>query len=190
RIEYNCLRFDVIRIIIETSEEMLAEVTRHGLTMEFPGAATTPLMAWVDPDKFHEVLVNLVDNSLKHTREGSIKISAESSADGRSVIVRVKDTGSGMTPSALEQVFQKYARRDLDGSAGSSGMSLGLGLYICAEFMRGMGGDIRVEQTALGKGTTIALVMPVEPAGECLPPKEEGKRVVVLGGEQRPDDRP
>ncbi|MDD5252252.1 MAG: histidine kinase dimerization/phospho-acceptor domain-containing protein, partial [Patescibacteria group bacterium] len=42
RIEYNCLRFDVIRIIIETSEEMLAEVTRHGLTMEFPGAATTP----------------------------------------------------------------------------------------------------------------------------------------------------
>jgi signal transduction histidine kinase len=130
----------------------------HGLTLELLHDAPLPLVA-ADPDKLRQVLVNLVENAVKYSREGRIQVRVGSHYG--SVRFSVEDEGPGIPPSQHERIFEKFYRLDPHMRQGVGGT--GLGLYICRELVEGMHGDIWVE-SAPGEGATFAFELPVAPA--------------------------
>jgi signal transduction histidine kinase len=113
----------------------------------------------VDPDKIREVILNLVDNAIKYTQEGGITIGAK--AEGNSVLIKISDTGAGLTQEEMAKMFKSFSR----GSAGNEFFTegLGLGLYIARQFVDLHKGKIWAESDGKNKGTTFFIVLPVKP---------------------------
>jgi signal transduction histidine kinase len=109
-----------------------------------------------DPDGLRQVLVNLVENAVKYSPDGGrVELQVEE-VDGR-VRFSVRDRGLGIPASEQERIFEKFFRLDPNLSRGVGGT--GLGLYICREIVRRMGGRIRLE-SAPGRGSTFWFELP------------------------------
>ena len=107
-----------------------------------------------DGDKLVEVLKNIIHNAYKFTKDGSISI--EISSEGNYGVVKVRDTGVGMTEAVIKDLFKK---EKVFGGAVTVGGGAGLGLYIAKGFMKLQGGDIMVE-SVIGKGSTFIISLP------------------------------
>lgn len=104
-----------------------------------------------------QVMVNLLDNAMKYSPQGS-PIEIQVATRGGQLEVRVADQGIGIPEDALERVFEKFYRVSRsDGVKGS-----GLGLSICKGLIEAHGGRIRAEQRE-GGGTRIVFTLPLEP---------------------------
>jgi heavy metal sensor kinase len=136
----------------------IAEQRGISLQVQLPQAVT------VRGNRVHlrEVIHNLLDNALKFTPEGG-KVSVELSAPSGSSQIQllVRDTGSGIPPEDLPNVFQRFWRADKSRqrTQSASGGS-GLGLSICQAIVQAYGGDISLASTP-GKGTTVTVTLPV-----------------------------
>jgi signal transduction histidine kinase len=113
---------------------------------------TVPLLD-VDPVRIREVLVNLVANALRHTPAGGA-IDVLATVEGRSVAMVVRDSGVGIEPGLLPQVFDRFAKAP--DSRGS-----GLGLAIARGLVEAHGGTIAVE-SVLGEGSTFRFTLPTD----------------------------
>ncbi|HEX2188655.1 MAG TPA: ATP-binding protein [Longimicrobiaceae bacterium] len=110
-----------------------------------------------DPAKTEQVLLNLVSNAVKFTpRGGSARVSC--GVEGDRVVLRVRDTGSGIPAEKREEIFEPFVQ--LGRSLTHTVDGTGLGLAISRELARGMGGDVRVEDSATGAGSTFVLELP------------------------------
>jgi signal transduction histidine kinase len=139
--------------------EEVVEATRthlpHGLSLQLVHESELPDVA-ADPDKLRQVLVNLVENAVKYSREGRIRLRLASHYGN--VRFSVSDEGPGIPPNQHERIFEKFYRLDPNMTQGVGGT--GLGLYICRELVESMSGDIWVE-SAPGDGATFSFELPV-----------------------------
>jgi CheY-like chemotaxis protein/nitrogen-specific signal transduction histidine kinase len=109
-----------------------------------------------DANRVTQVFSNLIGNALKHTVKGSITYGYRLINDGTDVEFFVTDTGSGIDPNDLENIFGTYVSRDADEQKG-----YGLGLALCKTIVEKMDGTISV-QSKLGEGSTFRFVLPFE----------------------------
>ena len=120
-----------------------------------------------DPGRLQQILLNLIGNSVKFTRNGSITIETERLPQGgdphasHMVEFRVVDTGIGIPEAHLDRVFDDFAT--VDSSFGRDTGGTGLGLGIARRIVHAMGGTIGVESEA-GEGSVFWLQVPLEPA--------------------------
>jgi signal transduction histidine kinase len=114
-----------------------------------------------DPLRLRQIVINLVHNGIKFTPAGGhvLVAAALDSAQDEFVRVRVTDTGSGIGPRQLSQIFERFHPGDPSHTT-TSRKGLGLGLTICRELVRLQHGRIWVENTST-HGTTFAFVLPV-----------------------------
>jgi PAS domain S-box-containing protein len=113
-----------------------------------------------DPDKLRQVLINLIDNAVKYSPDGGrVEVAVEARDGG--VRVAVRDEGIGIAPLEQRRIFGKFYRVDPGLARGVGGT--GLGLYICRELVRRMGGRLSVSSEE-GKGSTFAVDLPVAAA--------------------------
>ena len=118
---------------------------------------TLPLVS-ADPARIGQVLRNLLENARQHTPpDGTITISARAAADA--VEVAVSDTGSGIAPEHLPNVFERFYRADPSRARATGGA--GLGLAIVRQLVEAHGGRVSVRSEA-GTGTTFVLTLPYE----------------------------
>ncbi len=113
-----------------------------------------------DPNRLIQVFVNLIDNALKFTEQGSIRVNV--TRKGKNVRVEVVDTGVGIKKEDIPKVFKKFyqvSRKDLtmQPKAGT-----GLGLSIVREIVSMHGGRVKVESEGQGKGSTFWFTIPLE----------------------------
>lgn len=115
---------------------------------------------WADPNRVHQVLLNLLDNALKFTPEGgAIKVRAGVfEKDPAFVCVSVADTGPGISLEDQEMLFQRLYQKDE--ASPTSRKGLGLGLYICKEIVSRHKGTIWVV-SQIGRGSTFSFTLPV-----------------------------
>ncbi|OGO37062.1 MAG: hypothetical protein A2W35_11845 [Chloroflexi bacterium RBG_16_57_11] len=109
-----------------------------------------------DQEKIKQILLNLMSNAAKFTHEGSITIKARS--EGNTLIVSVADTGIGISPQAMERVFEEFQQADTSTTREYGGT--GLGLSISRSLARLLGGDLTVESVE-GQGSTFTLAVPL-----------------------------
>jgi PAS domain S-box-containing protein len=112
-----------------------------------------------DEERTRQVLQNLVDNAIKYSPSGG-RIDVTVAPVGEWLRFTVRDQGLGIPLGEQERIFEKFYRLDPDQRRGIGGT--GLGLYICRELVRSMGGRIWVESEP-GRGTTASFELPAEP---------------------------
>ena len=115
------------------------------------------LVAFGDAQKVRQILVNLLTNALKFTEQGTVRIDCLGSPDGRTVEIRVTDTGIGIAPEHVSSIFDPFVQVGRGLSA--PGHGVGLGLAISRDLARAMHGDLTAEST-FGEGSTFTLRLP------------------------------
>jgi len=111
-----------------------------------------------DHDKVSQVLINLVTNAMKFTKKGSITISFRQ--EGDYVITCVTDTGIGIPEGQKELLFKKFSKPASE-SVGTLSAGSGLGLYISKKYVERQGGDIWLEKSTPGVGSTFCFSLPI-----------------------------
>lgn len=115
---------------------------------------------WADRQRLAQVLNNLLDNALRHTRTGGhVRLSAERTAN--EVAFTVSDDGEGIAAEHLRHVFERFYRADSARHRGQGGS--GIGLAIAKALTEAHGGTITVTSPGLGGGTTFTVSVPSQP---------------------------
>jgi signal transduction histidine kinase len=112
-----------------------------------------------DPDKLQQIMLNLLSNAIKFT-EPKGRIDVRCTAGDSTVSVSVTDTGRGISPDQLRQVFEPFVQVDTRYTRSQEGV--GLGLAISRDLARGLGGDLTAAST-VGVGSTFTLTLPRSP---------------------------
>ena len=115
-----------------------------------------------DQDKLIQVVINLISNAVKFTKQGSVTCRVQQSADHCELVVSVIDTGMGVAPADQAKVFEKF--KQVGDTLTNRPLGTGLGLSICKEIVEYHGGRIWVESEP-GQGSTFAFTLPVPPLG-------------------------
>jgi len=128
----------------------------NGTTIRLRAPAKLPRVA-ADPGQLHQVLGNLVENAVKYSpRGGKIELVLEARPD--TIRFAVTDPGLGIPAAEHRRIFEKFYRLDPDMTHGVGGT--GLGLYICRELVRRVGGKIWVDSRE-GEGSTFYVELPL-----------------------------
>jgi signal transduction histidine kinase len=134
------------------------------------------VVAWADPDRVRQILVNLVMNAVKYTPGGG-RVTLECDADGTHAFAHVSDTGPGIPTAKLGKIFEPFVQLTA-GLADHKG-GVGLGLTISRDLALAMGGDLTVEST-VGVGSRFTLVLPLYVAGGQGNGRADGDRRSAL----------
>lgn len=110
-----------------------------------------------DRFKLYEAVANLVDNAIRYTQEGSVKVSVRQG--NAAVTFRVEDTGIGIDPDEVEAIFEKFHRSEDALEIQASGT--GLGLFITKGIIDTLQGEIQVDSAGRGKGSAFTIHVPV-----------------------------
>ncbi|MGH8644145.1 MAG: response regulator [Gammaproteobacteria bacterium] len=176
-----------LRDLIEEMGELFAEKADRNnveLMCSFPPELHSIYVG--DGDRIRQVLVNLLGNALKFTKEGEVILRTElreEDATGASLRFEVADTGIGISAGAKARIFNAFSQAD-DSTTRQYG-GTGLGLAICKQLIHMMQGEIGVE-SAVGSGSTFwfTLRLPKADPGLHLKPVArqglEGTRVLVV----------
>ncbi|MBI4036581.1 PAS domain S-box protein [Candidatus Daviesbacteria bacterium] len=133
------------------------QAKQKGVELIFDTPSQTIPRLKVDKVRINEVLANLLSNAIKYTEPGGkIKVGVE--VKGMDVITHVQDTGHGIPPEAVPELFSKFFR--VSGSLEGGTKGTGLGLYITKSLVEMHHGKIWVE-SELGKGSTFSFSLPV-----------------------------
>lgn len=142
--------FCLAEIARDMSKDLSISAEKKGLKLNFESDKDEDCMVNGDKEKLRQVVLNLIDNSIKYTKEGSVNVSVKRISE--KVVFSVKDTGMGMTPEIKATLFQKFSRGE--GARMNTGGS-GLGLYLAKEIMEAHKGTIDVDSEGMGKGSNF-----------------------------------
>jgi len=129
---------------------------RPSVELHWPDLEGIPEVV-VDPNRLKQVLLNLLSNALKFTKDGSVSVQVERHPGV--ITLCVVDTGIGVSQEAQARLFQKFAQAEGGHSREYGGT--GLGLVICKHLMEMMGGTIGLTSEGLGKGSSLQITMAI-----------------------------
>lgn len=175
---------ELFQDIIDT-QKSVAET--NGTTLSWTWQGTR--MDWIlsDLDRLQNVMINLIGNAVKFTRNGDVAVTIENIGvpDAAELMVKIKDTGLGLPASLIDRVFDDFVTGNTayDREVGGTG----LGLSIAKRFVHALGGEIGVDSVE-GQGSTFWVTLPVTPAQapekvEALPevaPKQRPLKVLLV----------
>ncbi|HEX2935944.1 MAG TPA: ATP-binding protein [Bacteroidales bacterium] len=143
--------FSVNDILLELYTSAKHSLTNTNVDLRIsPYAQNNQLMMKSDPIRFKQIVSNLLANAIKFTEEGFIELGF--SIENQQLIFYVKDTGMGIRPENLSNIFERFWKTEGNDERLFSGT--GLGLAICKKFCELLGGSIWVE-SVLNSGTTF-----------------------------------
>jgi PAS domain S-box-containing protein len=150
KIEYKFEIFDIDKFISETLPEFEIKVKENGNKLVFEHIPDLKLVM-ADQKRLKEVLYNLIGNSMKFTKNGTIKV--KTLANDKFIKVSVSDTGKGIPKDDLEKLFKKFGKLENSYETMAESSGTGLGLYITKQLVEGMGGKITVKSDGENKGS-------------------------------------
>jgi signal transduction histidine kinase/DNA-binding response OmpR family regulator/HAMP domain-containing protein len=192
-VDLGCLMEDVARTAMPLAE-------KNGNRLDISIASDLGRVQ-LDPLRTSQVVLNLLSNACKFTRNGAVTLRAsrETGSGGDLVIISVQDTGIGLTEDQCAKLFQEFTQAD--GSTTRKYGGTGLGLAISRRLCRLMGGEIEVRST-VGKGSTFTVTLPAGKGSTGKPgshsdlrhspiysqPSGQGRRALVIDDEDTSRD--
>ena len=173
-----------LRIALEGARALFsARAKEKGLSLSVEIHTDLPKAIIGDDHRFRQVLHNLVSNAVKFTQSGSVTLTAEPADNGALLLVRVCDTGPGVSREARENIFQPFQQAD-GGDARKFG-GTGLGLSISRQLCHLMGGSLQLA-TGVEQGATFEIRLPLLPATD--EPKAETQPILRSASALEPKD--
>ena len=145
-------------LLSETADSLRPLASQRGLalTLDLP---ETPLVIASDRRALTQIVINLVNNAIKFTEQGSIRLALAQriGEDGALTEISVQDTGSGIRPEDQVKLFQAFSQLDSTSTRHVEGA--GLGLYLCQNLASLLGGKLTLT-SEFGHGSTFTLTIP------------------------------
>jgi PAS domain S-box-containing protein len=163
----NVSSFSPAQVVAEAVSAMEILARNRGLELTSQATDDVPDTVCNDRQRVNQVVVNLIGNALKFTKEGGVHVSAYC-PDKDHWAVAVSDTGIGIPKEAQEYIFEPF--RQVDDSATREHSGAGLGLSIVKQLVEMMGGKVTLE-SELGQGSTFTIILPLTPSAQ-----DEGER--------------
>lgn len=167
-IRLQCEKLDLVAEATDAALFVEARIQQEGMKFSFE-EPPEPYPVWADPNRLHQVLVNILDNAIKYSPPGGTVTMALSCGDADATVA-ISDEGRGISPEDLENVKVKFfkGKNSVRGS--------GIGLAVVDEIMTALGGSCNIEST-LGKGTTVSVTLPLykSAAGTAVLPQPKEK---------------
>ncbi|WP_289055332.1 sensor histidine kinase [Carboxylicivirga marina] len=116
------------------------------------------LLITSDETRLKQVLINLINNAIKYTEKGSVKVDYNTNASH--VIFRVSDTGVGIHPDNIETIFERFVKIEGENTVKDG---TGLGLAISKSIIETLGGELAVS-SELSKGSVFTVTLPLQTA--------------------------
>jgi len=171
KLELETIDFNLRETIEEVMELLAENAHRKQLELLFEIQAGTPETLLGDPNRYRQILTNLVGNALKFTEKGEVFVHigmAEDDAGECTLCCEVRDTGIGMTADACSRIFESFTQAD--GSTTRHYGGTGLGLAISQRLAEMMGGEIGVDSD-LGEGSTFWFTAVLQKRDEAVDSK-------------------
>src|SRR3989344_5804411 len=153
--------FEIIdwqKFVSDSVTNLKARALEKEIQLEFVPSKNQIPQVKVDKIRISEVLTNLISNAINYTDPGGkIKVFVESG--GSNVITHIADTGKGIPPEAISQLFNKFFR--ITGALEGGTKGTGLGLYIAKSIVEVHHGKIWVDSPGLGKGSVFSFSLPL-----------------------------
>ena len=152
--------FKVHSVLDEVTSITSTLASEKNLSLFIDENSDQEIEIYADNTRLRQVMINLVNNSIKFTEQGKISLRAEP-MEGARVLISVKDTGIGIPPDKLESVFQEFAQVDTSTTRKVGGT--GLGLPISRRLVEMHGGRLWAESSGVeGEGSIFHVELPVE----------------------------
>jgi PAS domain S-box-containing protein len=168
--------FSLREAVKETIDLQIPLAQQKGLTLEWSLSPTVGDRVRGDKTYLQQILLNLLSNATKFTKEGKVSLSVEPE-EGPGILFCVSDTGIGISREAQGRLFEDFFQADSSSTRKFGGC--GLGLAICRRLVTLMGGTIAVE-SELGRGSVFRLRLPLPAAQEMEPLPVEVKRIAAV----------
>lgn len=150
---------NVARVIDDAVAMCSPTAQERGVELSAELQIPTPYFANVDPIRLRQIVLNLLGNAVKFTEPGGcVKLRVSLRARAPGIVIAVADTGIGIEPRAMSQLFEPFRQGDASPSRRHGGT--GLGLHITREICRGMGGDVTC-QSVVGRGSVFTAELPL-----------------------------
>ncbi len=180
KLEVSSTDVDLVPIVREIVSLLDSQARSKGLVLLAP-RLDRPIRVRGDGARIRQVLLNLVNKTIKFTDRGQVSVSWHESPAADGAILRgclVEDTGIGISPDKLPGLFEKFVQAD--GSAARRHGGLGLGLAICRGLMEAMDGSVGADSVP-GRGSRFWFVLPAAgPVAEAPRPSETAGSQVIL----------
>ncbi|MBQ8978283.1 MAG: DegV family EDD domain-containing protein [Oscillospiraceae bacterium] len=165
--------YDLGKLLADISDMLRIRAGEKGLSFSITFTDGIPARLIGDEIRIKQILINLLNNAIKYTKEGSVTLAVQCerlSADDVTLTLSVSDTGRGIKPESIPHLFTAFKRVDEDENRYIEGT--GLGLSIVKQFVDLMGGRITVD-SIYTKGSTFTIELPQKSAGdEMLDPRK------------------
>lgn len=163
--EIVCSNYDPGKMFDNAAEMLRTQATRKGLEFKIGKPRNLPKLLCGDEKRITQVVVNLITNAVKYTEEGTVTFTGEcfENQDKYVLCFYVSDTGIGIKPEDIDDIFDPFHRLDLKKNQNIQGT--GLGLSIVKSLVEKMGGEIKVDST-YGKGSTFSVRIPQDAMDE------------------------
>ncbi|GAB4517640.1 MAG: hybrid sensor histidine kinase/response regulator [Parvularculaceae bacterium] len=159
-------KFDFFRLLSTVQAVAYPLARNKGLSFNICIAPRTPQFVCTDRAHLQKILINLVGNAIKYTDTGSVSVQIEpegATAGGEArLVIEVIDSGVGVAQEELSRIFDRFTQASDPAAAGRGGA--GLGLAICADLVKLLGGDIAVE-SEVGQGSIFRVSFPFDAIG-------------------------
>jgi signal transduction histidine kinase/ligand-binding sensor domain-containing protein/response regulator of citrate/malate metabolism len=154
--------FDLGGILRDVTDMMRVRAEDAGLRLQVDQTSHFPRYIVGDEARLRQILINLVGNAIKFTRQGGVTLRLGTKNNKAThLLIEVEDTGTGIAPEDQQRIFEPFVQ--LSGQGGSKGT--GLGLTITRQFVQMMGGSLNLESTP-GKGSLFRVDLPLIKAKE------------------------
>jgi len=149
RMEYNFEEADVVELVKNIVSEMSLLAKNKKLKLSFY-SSVDKAKARIDIQKISQVVQNLIDNAIRYTEEGWVKVNVKKQAND--IIISVSDTGRGISEELKAKLFSQFTRDEV---VKKEMQGTGLGLYIAKQIVLAHQGEIWAESKGLGKGASF-----------------------------------
>lgn len=181
RLEVRKAPTEITKVVSSVTDMLKVKAMEKDLELLVEFVSDFPRQVLVDEARVRQVLVNLIGNAIKFTKEGHVAVyvacSPGTQKDYVSFEIRVSDTGEGIDPAQQDQLFNMFAQ--VNTTQGERPVGTGIGLALSRRLANLMGGDVSMLESVPGKGSTFVFQLPARVV-------REGSPAAIKGAERNP----
>lgn len=157
--KYNFSDFNLKDEVENVTDDLRSQAIKAGLMLIFRSDLKSKGIIHADQGKVIQIVQNLINNSIKYTEKGSIKVLVRDDVVRKRIFVDIIDTGIGMSEKTKASIFGKFERAENANNVNNRGT--GLGLYVALMMAKAMEGNITAQSEGDGKGSIFTIELPL-----------------------------